>query len=105
MTRLRFPASDTLPPRYQSMWREQTGTRYRVLCADGVIRTATATAEADTFYTVPARVTVNGRTVTGHVYQRESYLDHPAGDPLYRFSAYTYRRNAGAIVPAGSVQS
>ena len=37
-----------------------------VLCADGKVRTTTRIAEtADTFYSVPAAVKVNGKTVSG----------------------------------------
>lgn len=41
------------------------------LCPDGKRRLATVTGEADTFFSVPARVTVKGRTVTGFVMARE----------------------------------
>ena len=83
---------------YPNPWGAQTGTAYRVLCSDGKIRTAVATAEADTFYTIPARVTVRGRTITGSVYHRGMDWDGPADGPRYAFSAYTYRKN-GAILP------
>ena len=86
----------------------QAGARFRVLCSDGRTRIATATAEPDTMETVPARVSVRGRTVSGHVYHRgnldyrtpgwPAYADDDP-TPLYRFAAYTYRRN-GAMLPA-----
>jgi hypothetical protein len=88
--------NDHRSARYPSYWGGQTGSQYRVLCADGVIRTATATAEADTFFTIPARVQAHGRTVTGHVYHRGNLDDT---GPEYRFTAYTYRKNHGAIIP------
>src|SRR6185295_2450812 len=86
--------ADHRPARYPSMWGGQTGSQYRVLCSDGRIRTATATGEADTFYTIPARLSVRGRTVSGHVYTRESWDET---GPLYRFSASSYRKNADAL--------
>lgn len=98
--------NDSRPGRYQSPWGEQRGTQYRALCADGIVRTATATAEADTFYTVPARVKVRGITVTGHVFARPGYEVEDNGGPVYAFSAYSYRKNAAVIVAAeGTVQS
>ena len=80
------------------------GEAFRARCADGVIRTATVTAyDADSMGTIPARVTVRGRTVTGHVYVRPTVADYATGaewpetDPLYRFSANAYGRNAGLL--------
>ena len=35
------------------------------LCQDGVQRTAVCTADPDTFFSPPARVTVDGKTVSG----------------------------------------
>lgn len=72
----------------------QVGTAFKVLCSDGKVRTAVATADADSFYTIPSRVSVRGRTVTGSVYSRGN-LDETG--PLYRFTAYSYRRNADAL--------
>lgn len=87
---------DHRPSRYQSPWGEQRGGQYRALCADGVVRTATATGEADTMFTVPARVVVRGRTVTGHVYVRGTFDERA---PLYRFSPSAWLRNAAALPP------
>lgn len=77
----------------RSFWGGQAGGIYDVLCSDGKVRRATVTREADTFFTLPARVKVNGRTVTGHVYVNE--LDYP--EPVWCFSAYAYLRNADAL--------
>lgn len=44
-----------------------------VLCDDGIVRRATFTAEADTFFSRPARVQVNGRTVSGSAYQSSAF--------------------------------
>lgn len=65
------------------------GTVYAVRCADGRIRRATFLRDADTFWTVPARVTVHGRTVTGHVYADTL---RPIGE--WQFSPYAYLSNA-----------
>lgn len=69
------------------------------LCADGKIRTVRVKSVwdgarwvylADTFFSVPARVCANGKTVAGFVEGRE-------GEPNLEFHAYLYRRNAFAI--------
>ena len=75
-------------------WGNPVGTAYRVQCADGSVRTAYQTADADSFFTVPARVTVRGTTVTGSVYHRGN-LDETG--PMYRFAAYRYRKNAAML--------
>ena len=84
----------------RSPWGAQTGARYRVVCADGIVRTATATAEADTWFSVPARVQVKGRTVAGYVSAVEWFdimtaVERPAA--RYTFRAYQYRKNADAL--------
>ena len=91
--------NDHAPSR--SPWSAQTGSRYRVVCADGVVRTATATAEADTWFSVPARVQVRGRTVAGYVSAVEWFdimTDDERPAARYLFRAYQYRKNAGIIV-------
>lgn len=47
-------------------WASLVGAR-RVLCPDGKRRYAVVTGEPDTFFSVPARVTVAGRSVSGFV--------------------------------------
>lgn len=56
------------------------------LCEDGVRRTAFVTGEPDTFFSVPARVSAKGKTVSGFL------TCDSDGD--YRFIAYKYRKNA-----------
>lgn len=95
---------DHKPRTYANPCGMQTGTRYRVLCSDGRIRTATATAEADSFWTIPARVTVRGQTVTGSVSQRPDYdLPYPERpSPLYSFAENAYGRayaRRGRVLP------
>ena len=98
--------NDHAPSR--SPWGAQAGSRYRVVCADGVVRTATATAEADTWFSVPARVQVKGKTVVGYVSAVEWFdimTDDERPAVRYRFSAYQYRKNAGIIVESKEVAS
>lgn len=84
------------------MWNRQAGRKVRAIASDGKVRTATFTAEADSFFTVPARMTVHGRTVTGHVTAWEGDLweypgiDAPEGVE-YAFTAHSYRKNGDAL--------
>jgi hypothetical protein len=41
--------------------------RFRAVCPDGRVRVARPTAEPDTVFTIPARVSAHGRTVSGFV--------------------------------------
>ena len=64
----------------------------RVLCSDGKVRATTRiAATADTFFSVPASVKVNGRTVAGYL---------TIEDDVAMFVAYTYRKNGG-LLPDG----
>lgn len=63
------------------------------LCTDGKVRKLKRIAEtADTFFSVPASVTVAGRTVAGFVSLEET----DAGQVL-AFHAYKNRKNADAL--------
>jgi hypothetical protein len=42
-------------------------TGHRVMCSDGKIRACKMSSTADTFFSVPASIEVNGKTVTGYV--------------------------------------
>jgi hypothetical protein len=74
---------------------------YNVLCADGVQRTATCSSRgADTFFSIPARVRANGKTVSGYV-TRETLqgfsTESPEDPAVWKFVAYRYGKNANAI--------
>lgn len=67
------------------------GTHVKALCADGITRSVLILRDADTFYTVPARVSVKGRTVTGFVW-------YETGDEtLLRFTPDRWRANASQL--------
>jgi hypothetical protein len=97
------------------------------LCQDGVQRTAVCTADPDTFFSQPARVTVDGKTLSGFLsterictrclrsdtdhdcHQPDGRLDfsrprRPDGeaaevqDEVWVFTAYRYAKNASLIV-------
>lgn len=56
------------------------------MCEDGKRRYARVTSEPDTFFSLPASVTVRGKSVSGFI----SLLQ----DGDYQFTAYTYGKNA-----------
>jgi len=47
-------------------WGLFTRTGHKLLCADGKIRAAELAQTADTFFSVPAKVRVNGKWVSGY---------------------------------------
>jgi len=74
----------------------------RALCADGVVRAVRFPrgGHADTFFSVPAVVTVNRKTVSGFVSVStvDGYDTATDDDPaVVRFTANRYGRNAGMI--------
>jgi hypothetical protein len=67
----------------------------RALCSDGKVRSLARIAQtADTFFSVPAAVKVNGRTVSGYV--------TPDADAGIIFHAYTYGRNGHVLAREAS---
>ena len=70
----------------------------RALCPDGRVRTLKRiSTTADTFYSVPAAVTVKGRTVSGYILieTREGLSTPTDDDPLVvKFRPYVDRKNA-----------
>ncbi len=57
-------------------------------CEDGVRRNAFATAEPDTFFSIPACVYVGKKTVGGFL---------SSDDDGWKFITYSYGKNAGLI--------
>jgi hypothetical protein len=75
----------------------------RALCPDGKVRAlARISITADTFFSIPAAVKVNGRTVSGYVSIDDTdTVDDGATFPgVVVFRAYTYRKNADAFAVA-----
>jgi hypothetical protein len=76
----------------------------RVLCTDGVVRTVKRISPtADTCFSIPASVTVKGKTVSGYVtFETMGGSSAETGDDpaVAKFIAYRYGKNFGAIVPA-----
>lgn len=62
----------------------------RLLCPDGKVRaTSRLSATADTFFSVPCAVKVNGKTVAGYMTTGED----DNGNRYYAFRPYLYRKN------------
>jgi hypothetical protein len=76
----------------------------RAICSDGRTRTLKRIAlTADTFFSTPAAVTVNGRTVSGYITVEtlDGYTTATGADPaVVKFVANSYGANADAL-PAG----
>ena len=75
----------------------------RALCSDGKVRAVRFQngGIADTFFSVPCSVKVDGRTVSGYVTIEtvDGWSTPTAEDPaVVRFVAYTYGRN-GHLLP------
>jgi hypothetical protein len=76
----------------------------KAICEDGTQRFATVTAEPDTFFSIPARVSVKGTTVRGYLtcetlagYQTVSIAEvDPA---VWKFIAYKYLKNWRLVSP------
>jgi len=76
----------------------------RVLCSDGKVRAlARIASTADTFFSIPATVKVNGKTVSGYV-TIETLEGHSTGTPddptVVKFVRYDYGKNAN-LLPKG----
>lgn len=91
-------------------WVEQTFpwglfVRARVICSDGTVRTTKRMSQtADTFFSVPAAVRVNGKTVSGYVTfeTAEGLTTEYENDPTCaKFVAVQYGKNASEL-PEGA---
>ncbi len=73
----------------------------RALCSDGKVRAIKRIAQtADTFFSVPASVTVKGKTVAGYVTTETLSGSSVATDDdptVVKFVAYTYRKNGNLL--------
>jgi hypothetical protein len=75
------------------------------ICEDGIQRNAHVTAEADTFFSLPAKVYVKGKTVAGFLTRStlEGWSTPTDDDPaVWRFIAYSYRKNGHLIEKEGT---
>lgn len=76
----------------------------RAMCSDGKVRALKRISDtADTFFSVPAAVAVNGKTVSGYVTLETAagFSTETPDDPtVVKFVAVTYGKNGG-MLPAG----
>jgi hypothetical protein len=89
--------SDAARIHYRGPWR----IAYKatdVLCSDGKRRTARITGEADTFFTLPASVSVSGKTVSGFLMQEPFEHEDESVVDVLTFTAYRKRKN-GQLLP------
>jgi hypothetical protein len=71
----------------------------RALCPDGRVRAFTG-GTADTFFSIPARVSAKGTTVRGYVTveTRDGYSTVTDNDPaVVKFVPYTYLKNHALV--------
>lgn len=62
-------------------WGLYARNGHRLLCGDGIIRAAELAESADTFFSVPARVRVRGKWVSGYMTTEEN----ENGESVYAF--------------------
>jgi hypothetical protein len=77
----------------------------RAMCSDGVVRTLAGIASTpDTFFSMPAKVKVKGKTVSGYVTMETEagFSTDTENDPaIVKFVAVRSGKNAG-MLPAGA---
>jgi hypothetical protein len=77
----------------------------RAMCSDGKVRAVRfRSGIADTFFSIPASVKVNGKTVAGFVTveTEEGWSTPSEDDPaIVKFIAYQYRKNRDSL-PLGA---
>jgi hypothetical protein len=69
-------------------WGLYNRSGHRLLCSDGIIRAAELSASADTFFSVPAKVRVKGRWISGYM-TCETADGSSVGPP----DCYSFRRH------------
>jgi len=71
-------------------WQQLKAIR-SCICADGKARYAEITGQPTTYFSIPARVKVRGKWITGYVTMARDYL--PNVKEGYEFLAYSYGKN------------
>ncbi len=67
-------------------WGLNTRCGHKLLCSDGKIRAAELSESPDTFFSTPARIRINGKTVTGYMTVEETWNDEKnTYDRVYSF--------------------
>ena len=77
----------------------------RAICSDGKVRTLKRiSSTADTWFSIPASVRVNGRTVSGYITVEcasGSSVATPDDMPVVKFCRFSYGKNAN-LLPVGA---
>jgi hypothetical protein len=76
----------------------------RAMCSDGTIRSLKRISNADTFFSMPAAISVKGKTVTGFVMvesENGSSASTDSDPAIVKFIAYKYGKNYN-VLPDGA---
>jgi hypothetical protein len=85
---------------YRHYWGMDHLFRVDAKCTDNMVRRATVTAEADTYFSTPARVQVRGKSISGFLTTTDHYnLPEDGNRAVYEFIQYSYGKN-GDMLPA-----
>jgi hypothetical protein len=78
-----------------------------IVCEDGIRRKArTKDGIADTYFSIPAYVSANGKTVSGYITTDTVYAERDGRSyTVYKFIAYRYGKNWGEVQPKTSETS
>jgi hypothetical protein len=79
---------------HRGMWHQRVAVQH-ALCSDGKRRYARITGVPDTFFSQPASVSVNNKTVSGYITGCEA----EDGSQDYQFRQYSYGKNAAELPP------
>lgn len=75
-------------------WGLHPRNGHRLLCSDGVIRSAEMAETADTYFSVPASIRINGKRITGYTScERDSTWEHEVW-------VFRHHTNQNAPLPA-----
>lgn len=75
-------------------WGLHPRNGHRLLCSDGVIRSAEMAETADTYFSVPASIRINGKRITGYTScERDSKWEHEVW-------VFRHHTNQNAPLPA-----
>lgn len=80
---------------------------HRLLCSDGKIRAAELSQCADTFFSVPASIKINGKRISGYMTTEEQKWITGEKETeflsCYSFRQHTYQKNAHNLPEWGSL--
>lgn len=75
-------------------WGLHPRNGHRLLCADGIIRSAELGETADTFFSIPASVRINGKRISGYASVEK--------DSTWKTEVYVFRHHTNQNAPLPS---